>query len=152
MSPRRIALLVVGLVVAVMVGFWLHHSDEEQVREAADAIVEGANQGPFELTRALSEYATEGVSVTVSDLPEPLLSRGAIVAAASRPVAGGKLSFRMQTVQISVEGSNARLNAEFAATLQLGLRGLTRKRSGVALFQKIDGRFLLVSAEIGGEL
>src|SRR5688572_20273829 len=152
MSPWRIGLLVVGLVVASVVGLWLHQSDEEEVLEAAEAIVEGANQGPFELGRALDEHATEGVSVTVADLPEPLVGRAAVVAAASRPVAGGRqLSFGMQAVEVAVEGSNARLNAELVATLQLGLRGLTRKRSGVAVFEKRDGRFRLVSVEVGGE-
>jgi hypothetical protein len=152
MTPRRIALLLVALVAALIIGFWLHRSDEERVREAAEAIVEGANRGPVELTRALETYATEDVSISVTDLPEPLVGRNAIVAAASRTaVAGRKLSFRMQAAEISVEGSNARLNAQLVATLQLGLRGVTRMRSGVALFQKIDGRFQLVSAEVGNE-
>jgi hypothetical protein len=152
MSPRRVALLVVGLVSALLIGLWLHRSDEEQVREVADAIVEAANQDLVALGRALDEHATEEVSVTVSDLPEPLVGRGAIVAAAARLSVGGRrLSFRMQSVEISVEGANARLNAQFVATLQLGLRGMSRTRSGVALFQKIDGRFRLVSAEVGGE-
>jgi hypothetical protein len=152
MTPRRIALAVGALLVAVVLGVWLHRSDEERVRAAADAIVEAANQGPVELTRALDEHATENVSVMVSDLPEPLVGRAAIVAAASRTAAmGRKLSFRLQRVEISVEGSNARLSADFVATMQLGLRGLSRSRSGAALFQKIDGRFQLVSAEVGGE-
>ncbi len=152
MSPRRIALLVVGLVVAIAIGLWLRTSDEERVRKAADAIVQAANQDPVELTRALEQHATDTVSVTVSDLPAPLVGRGAIVAAAGRTMASGrKLSFRMQGVKITVEGSNARLNAELVATMQLGLRSMSRKRSGVALFQKIDGQFRLVSAEVGGE-
>jgi hypothetical protein len=152
MTPRRIALAVGALLVAVVLGVWLHRSDEERVRAAADAIVEAANQGPVELTRALDEHATENVSVMVSDLPEPLVGRAAIVAAASRTAAmGRKLSFRLQRVEISVEGSNARLSADFVATMQLGLRGLSRSRSGAALFQKIDGRYQLVSAEVGGE-
>jgi hypothetical protein len=152
MSTPRVVLLVVGLVTAVVVALWLHRSDEEQVRDAAEAIVEAANQDSVELTRALDEHAIEDVSVTVSDLPEPLVGRSALVAAAARtPMAGRKLSFRMQAVEISVEGTNARLNADFAATLQLGLRSLSRARRGVAVFQKIDGRFRLMSAEIGEE-
>jgi hypothetical protein len=152
MAPRRIGLLVVGLVAALSIGLWLHRSDEEQVRQAADAIVAAANQDSVELARALDEHASEDVSVTVSDLPEPLVGRNAIVAAAARTaVAGRKLSFRLQAVEITVQGSNARLNAQFVASLQLGLRGVSRTRSGVALFEKIDGRFRLVSAEVGGE-
>jgi SnoaL-like domain len=152
MSPRRIALVVAALLAALVVGLWLHQSDEEQVREAADAIVDAANEDPSALSRALEQHATEDVSVTVSDLPEPLVGRNAIVAAAARTsVQGRKLSFRLQGVEVLVEGSSARLNAQFVATLQLGLRGMSRSRSGAALFQKIDGRFRLVSAEVGGE-
>jgi hypothetical protein len=152
MSPRRIALLAFALVVALVLGVWLHRSDEEQVREVADAIVAAANQDLVELSRALEEHAVEDVSVTVSDLPEPLVGRAALVAAAGRSAAGGrKLEFRLQRVDITVEGTNARLTADFVAALNLGLRGISRTRSGVALFQKIDGRFRLVSAEVGGE-
>ena len=152
MTPRRIGLAVAAVVVAILLGVWLHRSDEERVRDAADAIVKGANLGPVELQQALEEHATENVTITVADLPEPLVGRGAIVAAASRTTATGqKLSFRIQHVEVSVQGGNARINADFVATLQLGLRGLSRSRSGVGLFQKIDGRFQLVSAEIGGE-
>jgi hypothetical protein len=152
MSTRRVVVLVVGLVTALLIGLWLHRSDEERVRDAADAIVKAANQDSVELTRALEEHAADDVSVTVSDLPEPLVGRAALVAAAARtPVSGSKLSFRMQAVEISVEGSNARLNADFVATLQLGLRGLSRTRRGVAVFQKINGRFRLMSVEIGEE-
>lgn len=152
MSTRQIALLVVSLVAALGIGLWLHRSAEEQVRDAAETIVAAANQDSLELTRALEQHATAEVTVTVSDLPEPLVGRAALVAAASRtPVTGRKISFRMQAVEITVEGSNARLNANFVATLQLGLRGISRERSGVAVFQKLDGRFQLVSAEIGSE-
>lgn len=152
MSPRRIALLAVALAVALVLGLWLHRSDEEQVREVADAIVAAANQDLVELSRALDEHAVEEVSVTVSDLPEPLVGRAALVAAAGRSAAGGrKLEFRLQRVEVTVEGTNARLTADFVAALNLGLRGISRTRSGVALFQKIDGRFRLVSAEVGGE-
>jgi hypothetical protein len=152
MSTRRIALLVAGLIAALVVGLWLHRSDEEQVRDAAEAIVKAANQDTVELTRALEQHAIEEVSVTVSDLPEPLVGRSAVVAAAARTaVAGRKLSFRLQAMEISVEGTNARLNADFVATLQLGLRGMSRSRRGVAIFQKINGRFRLMSAEIGEE-
>lgn len=152
MRPNRIVLLVIASVVGLFVGLWLHESDEEKVRAAVDAIVEGANQGPFELTRALEKHAIEDVTVTVTDLPAPLVGRGAIVAAASgRGVPGGKLSFRTQKVDVVVEGSSARVNADLVATLQLGLRGMSRTRSGVALFEKVDGRFLMVSAEAGSE-
>jgi hypothetical protein len=152
MSPRRIGLALAALVTAMLLGMWLYRSDAEKVRDAADAIVKAANQGPFELNQALTEHATEDVVITVSDLPEPLVGRGAIVVAASRPTPnGGRLRFRMQRVEVSVEGANARVNAEFVATLQLGLSGLSRSRNGAAMFRKEAGRFRLASAEIGGE-
>lgn len=152
MSSKRMRLLVIGLVAALALGLLLYPSDEKKVREAAEAIVEGANQGPVELARALEQYAVEDVSVTVADLPDTLEGRAALVAAASRAQVGGrKLRFRMETVEVSVEGSHARLNADMVASLQLGLRDMRQARHGVAMFQKLDGRFQLVSAEVGKE-
>jgi hypothetical protein len=152
MSAKRVRLLLIGLVAALALGLLLYPSDEKKVREAAEAIVEAANQGPVELTRALEQYAVPEVVVTVSDLPEPLEGRAALVGAASRAQVGGRqLRFRMETVEISVEGSHARVNADMVASLQLGLRNMRQARHGVAMFQKIDGRFQLVSAEVGSE-
>ena len=152
LASKRIRLLVIALVAALALGLLLYPSDEKRVREAAEAIVEGANQDAVELTRALDRYAVEDVSVTIADLPEPLQGRGALVAAASKSrFEGRKLRFRMETVEISVEGSRARLNADLVASLQLGLREMKQARHGVAMFEKIDGRFQLVSAEVGSE-
>src|SRR5688572_15677723 len=124
MSVRRMGLLVIAVIAALSGALWLHRSDEELVREAAEAIVAAANQDPVELERALEQHASDEVSVTVSDLPEPLVGRAALVSAAARtPIGGRKLSFRMEAVDVSVEGNNARLNANFVATLRLGLRG-----------------------------
>lgn len=152
MSSKRVRLLVIGLVAALALGLVLYPSDEDKVREAADAIVEAANQDPTELARVLEQYAVEQVVVTVADLPEPLEGRAALVGAVNRAQVGGrKLRFRMETVEISVEGSHARLNADMVASLQIGLRDMRQARHGVAMFQKIDGRFQLVSAEVGNE-
>ena len=124
MSSRRIALLVGGLVVALVVGLWLHRSDEEQVREAAEAIVDGANQGPVELSRALEEHAIDQVAVTVSDLPEPLLGRNALIAAASRRRCWPADHFAaIRQIRSKAQRSP---NADLVATLAAGLRGLTR--------------------------
>lgn len=152
MSPKRVRLAVIGLVAALGLGLLLYPSDEKKVREAAEAIVDAANQDPVELGRALEQHAVDGVVVAVADLPEPLEGRAALVGAVSRAqVAGRKLRFRMETVEISVEGSRARLNADMVASVQLGLRDMRQARHGVAMFQKIDGRFQLVSAEVGSE-
>jgi hypothetical protein len=152
LASKRVRLLVMAAVAALVLGLLLYPSDEKRVREAADAIVEGANQDAVELARALDRYAVENVSVMIADLPEPLQGRGALVAAANKSrFEGRKLRFRMETVEISVEGSRARLNADLVASLQLGLREMKQARHGVAMFEKIDGRFQLVSAEIGSE-
>jgi hypothetical protein len=151
-SSKTVRWLLIGLAVALALGLLLYPSDEKRVREAADAIVEAANQDEVELARALERWAVEDVSVNVVDLPEPLVGRSALVAAAGRSRQGGRrLRFRMETVEISVEGSHARLNADLVASLQLGLREMRQGRRGVAMFQKIDGRFQLVSAEVGTE-
>lgn len=152
LDSKRVRLLLIGAAAAVALALLLYPSDEKRVREAADAIVSAANQDELELARALEQHAVADVSVLLSDFAEPLQGRAALVAAAARARAGGrKLRFRMETVEISVEGSNARLNADLVASLQLGLREMRQARHGVAVFQKIDGRFQLVSAEVGAE-
>lgn len=152
MTAKRIRLLVIGAVVVLAAGLLLYPSDEKKVREAVEAIVEGANQDHMALGQALVDYAVDDVTVTISDLPQPLVGREAIVGAATQTEIGGrKLRFRMQAVEISVEGSNARVNAELVASLSLGIRQLSQARSGVAILQKIDGRFRLVSIEVGNE-
>ena len=152
LGSKNVRLLVIGLVAALALLLLLYPSDEKRVREAADAIIAAANQDAVSLQRALEQHAVEEVSVTISDLPEPLQGRGSLVAAAERSrINGRKLRFRMEAVEINVEGNHARLNAELVASLQLGLRELRQARHGVALFEKIDGRFQLVSAEVGSE-
>lgn len=152
LAGRSARIGVIALVVALALGLLLYPTDEKRVREAAEAIVEAANAGEGELSQALEQHASEEVTVSVSDLSEPLVGRAALVRAAARArVEGRRLRFRMETVEITVQGSNARLNADLVASLQLGLRELRQARHGVALFEKIDGRFRLVSAEVGSE-
>jgi hypothetical protein len=152
LASKHVRLVVIGLVAVLALGLLLYPSDEKRVREAADAIVAAANQDATELHRALERHAVEDVSVTISDLPEPLQGRASLVAAAEHArVNGRKLRFRMEAVEINVEGNHARVNAELVASLQLGLRELRQARHGVAMFEKIDGRFQLVSAEVGSE-
>lgn len=152
MSAKQIRLVIIGAVLAAALAVLFWPTDEKRVREAAEAIVKAANQDPVELARALDQYAVENVTVTVDGLSETLEGRAALVGAASRAQVGGrKLRFRMETVEISVEGGHARLNADMVASLQLGLRDMRQARHGVAMFEKVDGRFQLVSAEIGAE-
>jgi hypothetical protein len=152
LASKHFRLAAIGLVALLALVLLLYPSDEKKVRAAADAIVAAANQDAVELTRALEEHAVEHVTVLVSDLPEPLEGRGALVRAAERSrIAGRRLRFRMEAVEINVQGNHARLNADLVASLQLGLREMRQARQGVALFEKIDGRFRLVSAEVGAE-
>lgn len=152
MLSKRARLAVIGAAAALALGLLLYPSDEKRVREAAEAILEAAGQGEQELGRALEQHAVEDVSVSISDWGEPLQGRAALVAASARArVNGQKLRFRMDAVEINVEGKRARLNAEVVASLRLGLREMRQARHGVALFEKHDGRFQLVSAEVGAE-
>jgi hypothetical protein len=152
LSSKWLRWLAIAAVALAALGLVLWPSDEKRVREAAEAIVNAANQDEVELGKALDQYAVEEVSVTLSDWPEPLEGRAALVSAAARARVGGqKLRFRMEAIEINVEGGHARLNAELVASLQLGLREMKQARHGVAMFQKIDGRFQLVSAEVGSE-
>src|SRR5688572_32740422 len=101
LASKHIRLIAIGLVALLALVLLLCPSDEKKVREAADAIVKGANQDAVELGRALEQYAVEDVSVTISDLAEPLQGRGALVRAAERArVNGQKLRFRMEAVEI----------------------------------------------------
>jgi hypothetical protein len=152
LASRTKRLLVIALAAATALGLLLYPTDEKRVRKAAEALVTAANESEVDLARALDQYAVPDVSVIVSDYAEPLQGRAALVNAAARArMAGQRLRFRMETVEISVEGSHARLNADMVASLSFGLRELKQARHGVALFEKRDGRFQLVSAEVGGE-
>ncbi|HEY6077392.1 MAG TPA: nuclear transport factor 2 family protein [Polyangiaceae bacterium] len=152
LASRNVRLGLIALAVLAALGLLLYPTDEKRVREAAEALIAAANESEVDLAAALEKHAVADVSVSISDYPEALQGRAALVRAAARARVGGqKLRFRMETVEISVEGSHARLNADLVASLQLGLREMKQARHGVALFQKLDGRFQLVSAEVGSE-
>jgi hypothetical protein len=152
LASRTKRLVVIALALALGLGLLLYPTDEKRVREVAEAIVKAANESEVDLARALEQHAVPDVSVILSDYPEPLQGRNSLVNAAGRArVAGQRLRFRMETVEISVEGNHARLNADLVASLSFGLRELKQARHGVAMFEKIDGRFQLVSAEVGSE-
>jgi len=144
----RLAVMVAAALLALAVLFY--PTDEKRVKEAAEALVTAANAGEAELARALEQYATPDVSISVSELPESVTGREAIVAMvgqASRT--GNKLSLRLEAVEVSLEGKRARLNADLLTTLRPELPELRRPRHGVALFEKQGDRFRLLSAEVG---
>jgi hypothetical protein len=114
--------------------------------------VAAANGNPVELARALETYASPAVSIDVSELPETLAGRDAIVTAAvTASRLGQKPSFRLENVEVSVEGKRARLNADVLGDTRAEVPELRRPRHCAALFEKQAGRFRLVSAEIGAE-
>lgn len=149
-NPVRLALLVAGLVVAL--GVLFYPTDEKRVKEAAEAIVTAANTSGVELERALEQYASPDVSISVAELSEPMTGRDAIVAKVGQVTRlGQKLSFRIEAVEVSLEGKRARLNADLLTTLRPELPELRRPRPSVALFEKQGDRFRLQSVEIGAE-
>src|SRR5215211_5850918 len=89
----------IGLVVTAALGVVFYPTDEKRVRDAAEAIVSGANAGSVELARALSEHATPNVSIDAAELPEPLRGREAIVAAVGQATQLGRdLRFRAEGI------------------------------------------------------
>jgi len=149
-NPVRLAVLGAGALLAL--GVLFYPTDEKRVKEAAEAIVNAANGNGAELERALEQYASADVSISVSELDEPVTGRDAIVAKVGQlNRMGSKLRFRIEALEVSLEGKRARLNADLLTTLQPELPELRRPRPSVALFEKTGDRFRLVSAEIGAE-
>jgi hypothetical protein len=151
-ANKAVRLGVIAASVSLALAALFYPTDEKRVKEVADAIVAAANTSESELSRALDEHASSDVTLDVAELPEPITGRDAIVALlgqASR--LGQKPSLRIEAVEVSIEGKRARLNADLLTTLRPELPELRRPRHGVALFEKRDGRFRLLSAEIGAE-
>jgi hypothetical protein len=143
---------VLAAALGVALAAWFYPTDEKRVKAAADAIVAAANTSPGELAQALDTYASPELSVSVVDLPEPITGREALVAAVQQAKQfGQKLRFRVEAVEVSIEGNHARLNADLISALSAEVPELRRPRHSVALFEKRDGRFRLISAEIGPE-
>lgn len=153
MRPKallKLTLASVG-VLATLVMLWMP-SDEKRVKEAAEALVAAANSGGPELSRALETYATPEVSLSVSELPEPVVGRAAVLAAVRQASSlGQKLHLQVESVEVTIEGKHARLNADLITTQRPELPELRRPRHSVALFEKSGDAFRLVSAEIGPE-
>ena len=152
LANKAVRLAVIAAASLLGLAVLVYPTDEKRVKEAAEAIVTAANSGEVELARALDQYASRDVSISVSELPEAVTGRDAVVAMvgqASRM--GQKLSFRLEAVEVSIEGKRARVNADVLTTLRPELPELRRPRHGVALFEERDGRFRLISAEIGAE-
>jgi len=139
-----------ALVVLACLLLW-YPTEEKRVRQATDALIDAANAGPSDLSRALGVFARPDVRVTIDDLPEPLVGRQAIVAAAEQAaLTGQQARLRIEAVEVHVEGRRARLVAELAAA-QAEVPELRRPRPASLLFEKHERGFWLVSADIGAE-
>lgn len=144
-KPARLVIIAVAASLALVL--LLYPTDESRVRESAEALLEAANQGDAALASALQRHAVPQVSVSISELSEPLQGREALSAALARARAfGQKPRFRADAVDVTVEGNRARVNADLVAALE---QATIAPRHAVAVFEKHDGRFQLVSAEIG---
>lgn len=151
-ANNKVRLVVLGAGLLLVLGALLYPTDEKRVREAAEAIVTAANNSGSELQRALEQHASPDVSISISELPEAMTGRDAIVAKVRElDRAGQGLGFRLEGVEVSLEGRRARLNADLLTTLKPELPELRRPRPSVALFEKRGDRFRLLSAEIGAE-
>lgn len=152
LSSSRGRLTLFGLAVALAIVVLWFPTDERRVRKSAEALVSAANGGDAELARALSSYAAPGVSVTVSELGEPLVGREPLlVAARAARELEQKLHFQLDSVDVHVEGKRARVEADVITTLRPELPELRRPRHASALFEKRGDTFQLISAEIGPE-
>jgi hypothetical protein len=148
-KPARLALLVGALALALLALFY--PTDEKRVRQAAEALVAGVNDSPETLAQALDQHALPNVTVSVADLPEPLVGRSVLVDAARQALPlGPRLKLRIEAVEVRVEGKRARLNADLVAS-QAEVPELRRPRHSVLLFEKHADGFRLTSAEIGAE-
>src|SRR6478735_8977978 len=137
LSSKSTRWAIIALAIAVALGVMFYPTDEKRVRQAADAIVSAARAD---------------VSIDVAELAEPLRGRAAIVAAVAQASAlGQNLRFRIEGVEVSIEGKRARLSADLITTLRAEVPELRRPRHSVALFEKQGDRFRLISAEIGAE-
>jgi hypothetical protein len=151
-SSSTLRWVALSLGVVAVLGVWLYPTDEKRVKEAAAALISAANASSAQLRHALEEHAVPTVRVSVAELSEPVEGRDALVEAVSQAKQlGPKLSFRLESVEVSVEGNRARLTADLITMLQPELPELRRPRPSVAQFEKRAGHFRLVSAEIGAE-
>jgi hypothetical protein len=152
LAKRSVQIALAMLALAGVVFAFIYPTEERRVRAAAEALVDAANQGPHPLEQALARYAASNVRVSVSELPDPLEGREALVVALrSHAALGSKLHFRAEAIEVTVEGRRARLRADLITTLHPELPELRRPRPTVALFVKHGEQFQLESAEIGAE-
>jgi hypothetical protein len=151
-AKATLQLTLAGMGILATLGLMLFPTDEKRVKEAAEALLSAANSGGPELSRALETYAAPEVSLSVSELPEPVVGRAAVLALVRQASAAGqRLHLQVESLEVAVEGKHARLNADLITSQRPELPELRRPRHSVALFEKSGDHFRLVSAEIGSE-
>ncbi|HVY26818.1 MAG TPA: hypothetical protein VHB79_09710 [Polyangiaceae bacterium] len=151
LGSKAARLAAIGAAVALALGVVFYPTDEKRVRQATEALVSAANEGPNALAQALDQYAAPNVTVSADELPEPLVGQAAIVEAARRvSQLGVQLRLHADAIEVRVEGKRARLTADLAAS-QAEVPELRRPRHSVLVFEKHAAGFRLLSAEIGAE-
>lgn len=147
LARKSVRLAVIALAAALALVLLLYPTDEKRVRAAAEALLAGANEGGLTLSAALEQHTVEHVVVTVAELPAPLEGRPALIGAVQRARAlDPRLRFRAQAMDVTVQGKTVRVNADLVVGLP---QASIAPRHAVAMFEKRDGAFRLVSAEIG---
>jgi hypothetical protein len=153
MTGKRLRSLVIVAVAALGALFvLLYPTDEKRVRAAAEALVKAASGTDSELRAALNTYARPEVSLNVTELPEPIVGRQAVVEAvhAARAL-GGVPHVHLESVEVRIEGKTAKLRADVITSDRPEVPELRRPRHSVLMFRKTGDVFQLVSAEIGAE-
>jgi hypothetical protein len=151
-AAKSARLVALGLGVSIALAVLFYPTDEKRVREAADALLTAANASPGELSQALELYASPQVRIDVTELSEPIVGRDALMLAVRRAREfEPNLRFRLEGVEVSVEGKRARLSADLITTLRPEVPELRKPRHAAASFEKRGERFQLISAEIGNE-
>jgi SnoaL-like domain len=142
--------IVLTLSALAILGVWLYPTDEKRVAAAAAALVDAANQGPAELSSALAKHAAPNARISVAELDEPMIGKDALVTSltGARRVAP-ELHFRLESVEVTVEGNRARVSADLITMVHPEVPELRRPRHSTALFERRAGAFRLVSAEVG---
>lgn len=150
LDARSTRFVVIALAALALLLVLFYPTDEKRVERAATALLDAANAGPAALARALDEHASTNLRIDSPELGEPIVGRDAVLEAVARARSlGPNLRFRAEGVEISVEGSRARLTADLITTLRAEVPELRRPRHAAALFEQREGQFRLVSAEIG---
>jgi hypothetical protein len=149
-ARRSVRLATLALTAAIAAAVLFYPTDEKRVRQAADALIDAANGSPAALALALDTHASSNVRLDVSELPEAIVGREAIVEAVARArELEPNLRLHADGTEVLVEGRRARVSADLITTLRPEVPELRRPRHLSALFEERGGQFRLLSVEVG---